>query len=454
MKKFAVLAALLLLAVPLMHASIVTNMNQSAVYYRLLSRNASMQIDAVYFNPAGLTQLKDGWHLALHNQTIFQEKTVVNDFLFLNDPKYVGEVNVPFFPTFFAAYKKDKLALSFGFGPNAGGGTADFTTGLPSFEIPISKVPALVNGFGIPTTAYSANLAFKGRSIYYGLQVNASYALSEVFAMAAGFRYIIAENTYEGAIENIMINPLHPLINPSGAMMPAAQFFTVAGFPAYAAQVQDKAVDVKQTGNGFTPILGLNLRPSEKLNIGIKYEFNTKLELENNTTKDDTGMFPDGQKSQNDIPAILAVGIEYSVLEQLRAHFSFNLFFDKNADWDGREELVNSNTYDLAFGLEYDITNAFLLSAGYLHTQIDVDNAYQTDLSHELTSDSFGGGGRFTISDRLDLDLGVLYVSYKDDEQDISYSLETPLGNIPLGSFPEKYSRTTWAFALGIGYRF
>ena len=446
MKKFAVLAALLLLAVPLMHASIVTNMNQSAVYYRLLSRNASMQIDAVYFNPAGLTQLKDGWHLALHNQTIFQEKTVVNDYLFLNDPKYVGEVNVPFFPTFFAAYKKDKLALSFGFGPNAGGGTADFTTGLPSFEIPISNVPALVNGFGIPTTAYSANLAFKGRSIYYGLQANVSYALSEVFAMAAGFRYIIAENTYEGAIENIMINPLHPLINPSGAMMPAAQFFTVAGFPAYAAQVQDKAVDVKQTGNGFTPILGLNLRPSEKLNIGIKYEFNTKLELENNTTKDDTGMFPDGQKSQNDIPAILAVGIEYSVLEQLRAHFSFNLFFDKNADWDGREELVNSNTYDLAFGLEYDITNAFLLSVGYLHTQIDVDKAYQTDLSHELTSDSFGGGGRFTINDRLDLDLGVLYVSYKDDSKNISYPL--------LGSYAEKYSRTTWAFALGIGYRF
>ncbi len=446
MKKLAVLTALILLTVPLVHASIITNMNQSAIYYRLLARNASMQIDAVYYNPAGLTQIKDGWHIALHNQTIDQEKIITNSYPFLNEPKYVGEVNIPFFPTFFAVYKKNKLALSFGFGPNAGGGTADFKTGLPSFEIPISNLPVLVNGFGIPTTAYSTDIAFKGRSIFYGLQFNASYAVSDVFALAAGFRYIIAENTYEGAIENIMFNPAHPLINPSGGMMSAAQFFTLAGMPGFAAQVQDQAVDVKQSGTGFTPILGLNLRPSEKLNIGIKYEFNTKLELENTTTKDDSGLFPDGYKFRNDIPAILGLGIEYSVLEQLRAHFSFNMYFDKSADWEGSEKLVNSNTYDLAFGAEFDITEAFLISAGYLHTQIDVAKEYQSDFSNELTSDTFGGGARLTINDRLDLDLGVIYVSYKDDTQDFTYPL--------IGTFPEKYSRTTWAFALGIGYRF
>jgi len=446
MKKFVVLVALISLIVPLAHASIITNMNQSAVYYRLLARNASMAIDATFYNPAGLTQLKNGWHIAFHNQTIFQEKIVTNSYPFLNNPEYIGEVNVPFFPTFFMAYKKDKLALSFGFGPNAGGGTADFKTGLPSFEIPISNLPPLINGFGIPTTAYSTDIAFKGRSIFYGLQFNASYAVSDVFALAAGLRYIIAENTYEGAIENIMVNPMHPLINPTGAMMSAAQFFTLAGMPGFAAQVQDQVVDVKQSGTGITPILSMNLRPSDKLNIGIKYEFNTKLELENKTTKDDSGLFPDGYKFRNDIPAILSMGIEYSVLEQLRAHFSFNLYFDKSADWAGNEELVNSNTYDLAFGAEFDITEAFLISAGYLHTQVDLAKEYQSDFSNELSSDTFGGGGRLTISDRLDLDLGVIYVSYKDDTRNITYPL--------IGTFPEKYSRTTWAFALGLGYRF
>ena len=446
MKKFVVLVALISLTIPLAHASIITNMNQSAIYYRLLARNASMVIDATFYNPAGLTQLKNGWHIAFHNQTIFQEKIVTNSYPFLNNPEYIGEVNVPFFPTFFMAYKKDKLALSFGFGPNAGGGTADFKRGLPSFEIPISTLPPLIRGFGIPTTAYSTDIAFKGRSIFYGLQFNASYAVSDVFALAAGLRYIIAENTYEGAIENIMINPMHPLINPTGAMMSAAQFFTILGRPDLAGQVADQAVDVKQSGTGITPILGLNLRPSDKLNIGIKYEFNTKLELENKTTKDDSGLFPDGYKFRNDIPAILSMGIEYSVLEQFRAHFSFNLYFDKSADWEGSEELVNSNTYDFAFGLEYDITDTFLISAGYLRTQIDVDKEYQSDFSNELSSNTFGGGGRLTISDRLDFDLGLLYVTYLDDERGITYAI--------VGTVTEKYSRTTWAFALGLGYRF
>jgi long-chain fatty acid transport protein len=358
MKKFVVVAALILLTVPLAHASIITNTNQSAIYLRLLARNASMVIDATYYNPAGLTQLKDGWHIALHNQSIYQEKIVVNGYPLLNTPRYVGDVDVPIFPSFFAAYKKDKLALSFGFGINAGGGTADFNTGLPSFEIPVSGLPPMISAFGIPTTAYSTDIAFNGRSIFYGLQFNASYAVSEVFAVAAGLRYIIAENTYEGFIRNIKINATHPLLNPTGQMMSAVQFFTLAGMPALAAQVGNKAVDVEQSGTGFTPILSLNLRPSENLNIGIKYEFNTSLELENNTAKDDTGLFPDGFKFQNDIPAILSLGIQYSVLPQLHAHFSFNLYFDKSADWDGREDLVNSNTFDIAFGLEYDITDA------------------------------------------------------------------------------------------------
>jgi len=55
-------------------AAIITNTNQSAVFIRMLARNASMDIDAVYYNPAGLTQLKNGFHVAIYNQTISQEK--------------------------------------------------------------------------------------------------------------------------------------------------------------------------------------------------------------------------------------------------------------------------------------------------------------------------------------------------------------------------------------------
>jgi long-chain fatty acid transport protein len=346
-------------------------------------------------------------------------------------------------------YKKDKLALSFGFGPNSGGGPADFTTGLPSFEIPVSLLPTLVSspppvGLGIPTTAYSAEMAFKGKSVYYGFQGNISYAVSEAFSVAAGVRYIYAITEYEGELKNIQINPQFPPVNPSLGMMSAQQFFN-AVYPPLAARVADIAVDVKQTGSAFTPLLGLNIRPNENLNIGIRYEFNTNLELTNDTTVDGSGLFPDGYKFRNDIPAILSLGLEYAVIPQLRIMISYQLFFDKNADWDGDEEFVDSNSYDFGVGFEYDITDTILISAGYLRTQVGVTDEYQDAFSHELNSNTIGFGGRIMLTPNISLDLGGLYTSYKEAEVTLQ-RLDFPL------PFTEKYQRSNWVFSIGFGF--
>lgn len=446
MKKILAFVALALFCVPMASAAIITNTNQSAVFIRMLARNASMDIDAVYYNPAGLTQLKNGFHVAIYNQTISQEKKVINAHPLLNQDEYIGEVNVPFFPNFYAVYKKDKLALSFGFGPNGGGGTADFADGLPSFEIPFTVLPFLLSGMGLPTTAYSAELSFEGSSIFYGFQVNGSYAISEIISVAAGVRYISAVNTYEGSINNIMLNPGHPLINPTGAMVPADDFFNLIGQPGYAAMVSNKAVDVKQTATGITPILGLNIRPNDNLNIGIKYEFNTKLELVNDTTADDVGIFPDKGKTHNDIPAILSFGLEYAIIPELRASISTNYFFDKNADWDGREEFVDSNSYDFAIGFEYDLAKAILLSAGYMRAQTALKEGFQSDFDHELTADTFGFGGRIRVGENFDLDLGGLFTSYLEAERTFT--------DLLVGPYLEKYQRTNWLFTIGLGFHF
>jgi long-chain fatty acid transport protein len=447
MKKHFVIGVLVLCCASMASAAIVTNFNQSALYLRLLSRNASTDIDAVYYNPAGLTQLKDGFHIALHNQTITQEKTVVNNFIFLNNSKYIGEVNVPIFPNFYAVYKKGALALSFGFGPNAGGGSADYGKGLPSFETQIASIPALLTSMGLSTTKYSADIVFNGSSVFYGFQANASYAFSDMVSGAVGFRYIYAANTYEGHIQNILINPVHPVINPTGQMLPAPTIFTAIGQPAYAAMTSNKAVDAEQTGSGFTPILNLHLRPIAGLNISVKYEFNTKLELTNKTTKDDTGMFPNGVKIRSDIPAILSFGVEYALMPQLRASVSFNYTFDKNAKWENdRQKFVDSNSYDLGIGIEYDVTKSISVSAGYLRTKYGLSADYQEDSSFELSSHAFGAGGRLRLGEKLDIDLGGFLVSYQDFSKTISYGV--------IGAYPEKYQQTTSGISIGLGYHF
>lgn len=210
MKKLTLFAALLMLTQLAFAGGLLTNTNQSAQFIRMLSRNASTDIDAVYFNPAGLIKLQDGWHFAFYSQTIFQDKTVDSNFPLLNDGYYVGEVQVPVFPTAFAVYKKENWSFSLGFGPNAGGGSADFDRGLPSFEIPITKIVPGLAGLkqidpSLNVTGYNADINFSGSSVFWGIQLGATYKINDVLSVYGGVRYLPSKNTYEGSIQNIQL---------------------------------------------------------------------------------------------------------------------------------------------------------------------------------------------------------------------------------------------------------
>jgi len=521
----------------MVHAGgIVTNSNQSTQFVRMLARDASTNIDALYYNPAGLTKLSDGFHISLSNQTIFQKKTIENKFPLLNESKYVGDVAAPLFPDFYAVFKKNKFAIGFGFTPNAGGGSAKYDTGLPSFEIPVSAIPASLTANGIPTTDYSADIYFKGTSVFWGAQVNASYAINEMISLSAGARFIMAKNTYDGYLKNIMINPNMPYFNQggrvyTGTLVSAPQFFTdaattlsgwsagsntystnltaaysstgnwtqpitsvlsggtltdvvslltaagvsnptsltvqqacgalSAASPVFAAKATamttnaaataDKDVDVEQTGTGFAPIFGANLTFGEKLNIGIKYEFRTKITLTNNTKVDGTGEFPDKAKIRSDIPAIFALGIGYKALPQLRIAAGMHYYFDKDATIEsapGVKKSIDGNLYEISLGGEYDITDKILISAGYLYTKTGVGQGYQTDLSHSLTSNSVGFGGAVKVTENLLINLGMLYTMYSSDAKSINYSA------YGVASAKETYNRTNIDFSIGIDYHF
>ena len=70
MRKILTLVLALVVSGSVFAGGLVTNTNQGALYIRLQSRNASTGVDAVYYNPAGLTKLAPGFHFGLNNQTI------------------------------------------------------------------------------------------------------------------------------------------------------------------------------------------------------------------------------------------------------------------------------------------------------------------------------------------------------------------------------------------------
>lgn len=528
MKKGLLFFAASLLSAPIFAGGILTNANQSAAYMRMIARDASTQIDAVYYNPAGLAKLSDGFHLSLNNQTLFSKRTIDNGYPLLNEHKYVGDVTVPFFPGIYAAYKTGDWVFSFGFNPSAGGGTASYGKGLPSFEIPAAGIPASLSANNIPTSNYSLDLNFDGSSVFWGSQVGATYKINEMFSAFAGVRMINAVNTYNGEMKNIRINPVFAPLGYTGTFVKATDFFTnmasmfgqlanvdeslqplidgggssltlaqakgagyltdeqvtsitngfklinpsidpatlniaqvqgayAAASPTFlgkqtamatsAAGTVDQKVDVKQTGTGFTPIIGINITPNDKMNIGIKYEFKTKLELTNETKSDVvTHMFPDGAKYRSDIPAILAIGIDYKVLPDLKLAAGLHHYFDKNANWDGREKFITDNLYELSFGMEYNVTEKILFSAGYLYAQTGVGQGYQTDISHSLSSNSVGFGGAFKANDMLTVNLGVLYTQYVQSQKSITYP--------GVGDITETYNRNNLGFGIGFDFHF
>ncbi|MFC2132312.1 OmpP1/FadL family transporter [Bacteroidota bacterium] len=423
---------------------IVSNTNQSANFLRMLARNASTDVDAVYYNPAGLVKMQDGFYLSLHNQSLFQTQTITNNSVLLNKNEFVGDVKAPIYPSFFGVYKKGKLAVSLGFGIVGGGGSAIFENGIPSAESVVAMLPGFITAAGIPTDQYSVSINFDAMSVYYGGQIGLSYALNKMISVSAGARYVYAKNNYTGAIKDAMVNPQHPLINPTGGMMSAETFFTMLQNPLYAANVADQELDAVQTGSAITPIFGINLSPVKRLNIGARYELGTKLELENDTPHDVNNMFPDGVVHRNDIPALLGIGGSYYITKKLKTSVSYTTYFDKDADWEGRETLVDKNTYDVAVGLEYLLNKKLVVSGGFSSSKSGVTEAYQSDMSYALSSNTIGFGFGYKASKKLSINVGGMLVIYQEGEHSPDYGI---------GSAVENLEKSTSGFAIGLCYK-
>jgi long-subunit fatty acid transport protein len=525
MRKILTSVTAVLITGSLFAGGLVTNNNHSALFTRLQNRNASTSVDAVYFNPAGVTRLGDGFFASINNQTISQTQIVTTNYASIAGmPKeYIGKVSAPIFPAIYAAYNTGNFSFSAGFNPIGGGGGAEYADGLPSFESMVSDIPPSLTFRGIPTSQYDADIFFEGSSVYFGYQVNVGYKISDMISVAAGMRLVSAKNTYNGYLRNIRINPNYPAFGAgyTGGMVRADEFFsdgsdfmttlatgantaaaglnaaisggTPAGTPLTAlpaqtvaavtqllgaaqisasgmtvgqaaaaleddaaplftgmaldmainsALTEDIEVDAEESGTGFTPILSVNIAPSENLNLALRYEFRTKMDL---TTKVNGnlggGLFEDGYEVPGDMPAMLAIGAEYKPMGNLMVAASFNTYFDQAVDYDGSKEddidMIDKNFLEYGLGAEYGLSERLRISAGWSATSTGVKNSYQSDMRFDINTNSFGGGIGYRITPMIDLNLGGQYTFYKEES---------------IGT--ETFDKKTWLIGIGADFFF
>ena len=477
MRKSLLSTALLWGAATLAQAGgFLTNTNQCVAFLRNPARDAVMAVDGAYSNPAGVGFMSNGWHLGFDIQSAYQTRTAKSEFPLYpygtvnGKPngtdtwkEYKGKATAPVIPSLDLARVGNKWFATFHFGITGGGGKCKFDDGIGMLEKPISwAMVSAIQAQPEMLQGYEFDMRAEGRQYYYGGQFGVGYKVLKNLALSVGGRVVYADCHYYGHVQNLGFK------TPAGHLDLSASQGTP--IPAGAGgNVNYLTLDCNQSAWGFTPIIGIDYRVNDKLNLAAKYEFKTRLRLKNkaagiNMLGEQVGeklsQFADGKKVAADIPAILTLGAQYAPIKKLRLSAGFHYYFDKQAtqyackeekpdgSWEyiSKEEYLDGGGWEVLAGAEYDITKRWTISAGWQTTKYGLgDNSeFIDDLSFVTNSNSVGFGARFQLRKKVALNMAYFKTIYK------GYTRELPVKELGNAKLKEKFDRTNDVFGLGL----
>ncbi len=441
MRKFIFATVLALGSTTAIHAGgLMTNTNYHIAFDRMFARGATSEIDAVFSNPAGLAWGHEGLQLSLNFQKPWQRRNIE-----LNGKTYEGVASAPIVPALFAAYKKDRIALSGMIGIVGSGGFVEYSEGVPMFNV---LMQGMLAANGITPDQYTLDSEMKGKQYIYGGQFNFTYKFLDCLSAAVGIR----ANYYDGYYRGHVIAKNHPQLGELAKLL----------------------LDVDQKGWGLTPIISLNFHQGP-LTLSARYEFRTKLNPKNDTNILEAGLgdatiaalvaadpqgaqaklgalhaqlsgyttpYQDGVRTRYDMPALLAIAAGYEFSPKFHAALEYHFFDDKNAKMGGdRQNELTHGTHEILAGVEYDINEKFTVSCGGQRTDYGLSDGYQQDTSFACDSYSVGLGGAWNINEKMRLNVSYFCSLYSDYQKQASYGLET-------------FSRTNHVIGVGLDYKF
>lgn len=213
-------------------------------------------------------------------------------------------------------------------------------------------------------------------------------------------------------------------------------------------------IEFEAEADGWGGIVGLDITPNDKMNIGIKYATKTELEYDY-TVKEGAQILGaigirDGDLKNDDLPAELALGYSYQATPELRCELGFNYYFNTDADLggttlrDGLEDRID-DSWEVGLGGEYAISEVLKISLGYLYTSIGVDPEDASKFLPDLDAHTLGAGFQWMATSQLAVNFALGNVFYEGD----SY-VDTSLG-MPIEI---EYEKNIPFVAAGIQYSF
>ena len=487
MKKITTLVlSLVMFGMTAMAGGLLHNTNQHIAFVRMMARGASHEIDGVFTNPAGLAVMDhEGWTLSLNIQSASQSRDALTTFPLFPESDhtrlYHGDTQAPVVPSLYGAYMRDRWTFSGFFGFTGGGGKCSFTNGLPVFDAgimagiysqtanlaqalaanpataPILNDPRVAGLLPLTADKYSINSAMKGRQYIYGLQLGATYKVLDWMSAYAGARMNYFDGNYNGFVK----------VQPTPELATTVQQIAIA-YPEFAptlntlvnqnGEMANIDLDCSQTGWGITPIIGVDL-VWKGFTLAAKYEFKTNLNIENDTktaTAEPAAFeaalddYKHGVNTPNDLPAVFYAALGYEFIpNKLRATVEYHYYDDKHAEMaHDKQKALRHGTHEVLGGVEWDINKTFTVSCGVQNTDYGLADGYQTHTSFACDSYSIGFGGAVNLSEKMKLNVGYFWTTYKDYERSETNYFGTTLP----GS--DTYSRTNKVFGAGIDFKF
>jgi long-subunit fatty acid transport protein len=181
-------------------------------------------------------------------------------------------------------------------------------------------------------------------------------------------------------------------------------------------------------------------------NFALKYEFNTEMKMKNHSTLDKAmeidaiNKFQDGTEVNEDAPALLTVGAQWSVRPDLRVSLGYHHYYDKNANWYGNaQDKLSKGTNEYLAGVDWDVSDRINISAGGQLTRYGLTDEYMNDMSFVVNSYSVGAGITYKVSDHVKVSAAYFQTNYTDYKRN----------NYPVEGVSDTFTRTNRVLGLG-----
>ena len=396
---------------------------QDAEYFAHPAMIGKVGVSGAYYNPAGTVFLEDGLYVQLNSQTLFKtyEMETKENFGGLS---HESDHPSAFVPSIQIVKKEGDRSYFLHAGAAAGGGAVKYKNGISAFEVIGEEIE---NTFGLftqgnATVDYLGGSTVNGSSYYINTTFGIAQKVNSKFSVAGGLRFMYAMRELNGT---------------------ASYNLDLSGNQT-SERTENIRVDIdsERTGWGVGGVIGFHYQPTEKLNIGFKYETEVELNLDADGKLDTTktgdfngslGNEVDGgivnnidgkleahpviaewlEDDRRNLPAMMALGVSYELTDRITLLTSGNYYFIKDANRNGCYDNYD-NGYEISVGVDYKLNDKWTLMAGYQYTDTGANENTYKDTDYALDADMYGVGVKYTPDETKEFIVSYAYVDYKN----------------------------------------